>query len=257
MTRTVFDTAIRSLPRIHQGKVRDIFAVGEDQLLMVASDRVSAFDVVMPNPAPGKGALLTDVALFWFTHFHDVPNHLTDTRLEDVLRDDEELAEARGRSMLVKRLDTLPVEAVVRGYLIGSGWKDYQDSGAVCGITLPTGLRQADKLPEPVFTPATKAAVGDHDENIDFDEMANRIGRERAEDVRRVSIDLYQRRSPDTRFEPVLASRPLPTRHQPTEFRQTIPARLARNARLGQNRPRSDTAPRCHRGHTRRLPRSA
>ncbi len=193
MTRTVFDTAIRSLPRIHQGKVRDVFAVGEDQLLMVASDRVSAFDVVMPNPAPGKGALLTDVALFWFAHFQDVPNHLTDTRLEDVLRDDEELAEARGRSMLVKRLDALPVEAVVRGYLIGSGWKDYQDSGAVCGITLPTGLRQADKLPEPVFTPATKAAVGDHDENIDFDEMANRIGRERAEEVRRVSIDLYQR----------------------------------------------------------------
>ena len=193
MTRTVFDTAIRSLPRIHQGKVRDVFAVGEDQLLMVASDRVSAFDVVMPNPAPGKGALLTDVALFWFAHFQDVPNHLTDTRLEDVLRDDDELAEARGRSMLVKRLDALPVEAVVRGYLIGSGWKDYQDSGAVCGITLPTGLRQADKLPEPVFTPATKAAVGDHDENIDFDEMANRIGRERAEEVRRVSIDLYQR----------------------------------------------------------------
>ncbi len=193
MTRTVFDTAIRSLPRIHQGKVRDVFAVGEDQLLMVASDRVSAFDVVMPNPAPGKGALLTDVALFWFAHFQDVPNHLTDTRLEDVLRDDEELAEARGRSMLVKRLDALPVEAVVRGYLIGSGWKDYQDSGAVCGITLPTGLRQADKLPEPVFTPATKATVGDHDENIDFDEMANRIGRERAEEVRRVSIDLYQR----------------------------------------------------------------
>ncbi len=193
MTRPVFDTAIESLPLVHRGKVRDVFAVGDDQLLMVASDRVSAFDVIMPNPAPGKGALLTDVALFWFDYFADIPNHLTETRLEDVLSNPDERAQAEGRSMLVKRLTPLPVEAVVRGYLIGSGWLDYQRTGEVCGIGLPKGLQQASQLPEPLFTPATKADVGDHDENIDFTAMTDRIGVERAEEIRRISLDLYRR----------------------------------------------------------------
>lgn len=193
MPRAVFDTAIRSLSRIHRGKVRDVFAIDEDHLLMVATDRVSAFDVVMPNPAPGKGQLLTEVALFWFTHFSDTRNHLATLTLDDVLSDPKERAEASGRAMVVKRLDGLPIEAVVRGYLIGSGWKDYQATGCVCGIPLRAGLEQAGRLDKPLFTPATKAAVGDHDENISFAETAHRIGRERAEQVRDVSLELYRR----------------------------------------------------------------
>ncbi|MEM9601400.1 MAG: phosphoribosylaminoimidazolesuccinocarboxamide synthase [Pseudomonadota bacterium] len=193
MPRAVFDTAIRSLSRIHRGKVRDVFAIDEDHLLMVATDRVSAFDVVMPNPAPGKGQLLTEVALFWFTHFSDTRNHLATLTLDDVLSDPKERAEASGRAMVVKRLGGLPIEAVVRGYLIGSGWKDYQATGCVCGIPLRAGLEQAGRLDKPLFTPATKAAVGDHDENISFAETAHRIGRERAEQVRDVSLELYRR----------------------------------------------------------------
>lgn len=204
MPHAVFDTPISSLPLVHRGKVRDVFAVDEDHLLMVASDRVSAFDVVLPDPAPGKGALLTEVALFWFAHFSDIPNHLSGVQLDDILVDRNELAAARGRSMVVKRLNALPVEAVVRGYLIGSGWNDYQATGAVCGITLQEGLMQASELEDPLFSPATKAEVGDHDENISFEDMANRIGRERAEEVRRVSLDLYQRAARHSRHRGII-----------------------------------------------------
>ncbi len=188
----VHDAPLHSLPLLARGKVRDNYAVGDNRILMVASDRLSAFDVILDQPIPGKGALLTQMALFWFDKLgHVVPNHLTGEAPEAVVAADE-VARVRGRSMLVKRLKPLPVEAVVRGYLAGSGWKEYQHNGAVCGVKLPAGLRNASKLPEPIFTPATKAAVGDHDENIDFDTMAGLIGRERAEDVRRVALQLYR-----------------------------------------------------------------
>lgn len=185
---------ITTLPLIHQGKVRDCFAVGEDHLLMVASDRLSAFDVVLPDPIPGKGEMLTRISRFWFELTKDiVPNHLADELdLAAVLGDDELAGRLAPRSMLVKRLDALPLEAIVRGYLIGSGWKDYQATGALCGIALPEGLRQADRLPEVLFTPSTKAAVGDHDENVSFDHIVSLVGRERAEQVRDVSIQLYE-----------------------------------------------------------------
>ena len=189
---TVHASTLHSLPLLARGKVRDNYAVGDDRILMVASDRLSAFDVILDQPIPGKGALLTQMALFWFDKLgHVVPHHLTGEAPEAVVAADE-VAQVRGRSMLVKRLKPLPVEAVVRGYLAGSGWKEYQQGGAVCGVKLPAGLRNASKLPEPIFTPATKAAVGDHDENIDFDTMAGLIGRERAEEVRRVAIQLYR-----------------------------------------------------------------
>lgn len=188
----VHASAIRSLPLLARGKVRDNYAVGADRILMVASDRLSAFDVILDQPIPGKGVLLTQMALFWFDKLgHVVPNHLTGASPEEVVAPDE-VEQVRGRSMLVKRLTPLPVEAVVRGYLAGSGWKEYQEHGAVCGVALPAGLRNASKLPAPIFTPATKAAVGDHDENIDFDTMAGLIGRSRAEEVRRVAVRLYR-----------------------------------------------------------------
>ena len=171
--------------------MRDNYAVGEDRILMVATDRLSAFDVIMEEPIPGKGALLTQVALFWFARLgHIVPNHLTGEDPLSVVADDER-DQVRDRSMLVKRLKPLPVEAVVRGYLAGSGWKEYQDSRSVCGVALPEGLTNAAKLPAPIFTPATKADVGDHDENISFDRMVEIIGRELAEQVRDISIRLY------------------------------------------------------------------
>jgi phosphoribosylaminoimidazole-succinocarboxamide synthase len=184
---------ITNLPLVHQGKVRDCFAVGEDHLLMIASDRLSAFDVVLPDPIPGKGEMLTRMSRFWFDLTREiVPNHLADDLDLAQVLDDTELAERLApRSMLVKRLEALPLEAIVRGYLIGSGWKDYQASGALCGIPLPPGLQQADRLPEVLFTPSTKAAVGDHDENVSFDHIVNLVGRERAEQVRDVSIRLY------------------------------------------------------------------
>jgi len=191
----VIHTTIASLPLIHRGKVRDIYAVGDDHLLLIASDRLSAFDVILPDPLPGKGILLTQIALFWFDLIADmVPNHLSkELQLDDILTDPGELAQARDRSMIVKRLDALPIEAVVRGYLIGSGWKDYQSSGAVCGIQLPRGLRQAERLQQPIFTPATKADVGDHDENIDYAKVEEKIGAEMARQVRDISIAVYQR----------------------------------------------------------------
>jgi len=192
MTSALHTSALTSLPLLARGKVRDNYAVGEDRILMVASDRISAFDVIMGEPIPGKGALLTQMALFWFDLLKDVvPNHLTgDDPVSAV--SPEERAQVQGRAMLVKKLKPLPVEAVVRGYLAGSGWKEYQHNGEVCGVKLPVGLHNASKLPEPIFTPATKADVGDHDENISFDKMVEIIGAELAEKVRAVSIKLYQ-----------------------------------------------------------------
>ena len=189
---TVFESQLHSLPLMARGKVRDNYAVGIDRILMVASDRISAFDVVMGEPIPGKGALLTRMALFWFDKLaHIVPNHLTGEPPESVVAPDE-VDQVSGRSMLVKRLQPLPVEAVVRGHLAGSGWKEYQTNGMVCGVPLPPGLRNAGKLPEPIFTPATKAAAGDHDENISFERMADIIGLDLAVLVRDTAIRLYQ-----------------------------------------------------------------
>ena len=184
-------STLRSLPLMARGKVRDTYAVGDDRLLMVASDRISAFDVIMGEPIPGKGALLTRMALFWFARLAAiVPNHLTGGTPESVVAPGE-AAQVRDRSMLVKRLKPLPIEAVVRGYLAGSGWKEYQASGRVCGVALPAGLNNAARLPEPIFTPATKAEAGAHDENISFEQAAALIGIDLANRVRAVSIRLY------------------------------------------------------------------
>jgi phosphoribosylaminoimidazole-succinocarboxamide synthase len=181
-----------SLPLLARGKVRDNYAVGEDRLLMVASDRISAFDVVMGEPIPGKGALLTQMALFWFDKLgHICPNHLTGDAPEGVVSDAEKPFVAQ-RSMLVRRLKPIPVEAVVRGYLAGSGWKEYQDSQSVCGVPLPKGLKNASRLPEPIFTPAAKAEMGEHDENISFEQVVAMIGQDLAERIRTISIALYE-----------------------------------------------------------------
>jgi len=192
VTIAMLASSIASLPLLARGKVRDNYAVGADRLLMVATDRLSAFDVVMGEGIPGKGELLTRMAMFWFARLgHIVPNHLTGDDPQSVVTADER-EQVRGRSMLVRRLRPLPVEAVVRGYLAGSGWKEYQRSQSVCGVALPAGLRNASKLSEPIFTPATKAETGDHDENIDFAEMSRIIGPELAAKVREVSIQLYK-----------------------------------------------------------------
>jgi phosphoribosylaminoimidazole-succinocarboxamide synthase len=189
---TLYESSLKSLPRIGKGKVRDIYAVGADKMLILVSDRLSAFDVVLSDPIPDKGRVLNDMANFWFGKLaHVVPNHLTGIDPETVVRTDDEKAQVRGRSIVVKKLKALPVEAVVRGYLIGSGWKDYQKTGAVCGITLPKGLQQAQKLAEPIFTPATKAESG-HDENISFERMCEIVGRPLAEKIRETSIRLYK-----------------------------------------------------------------
>ena len=192
MSQTVYESRIASLPLIARGKVRDIYAVGEQQMLIVTTDRLSAIDVILPDPIPDKGRVLTAVSSFWFERLaHIVPNHLTGIDPESVVQGEEERAQVRGRAVVVKRLKPLPVEAVVRGYLIGSGWKDYQKTGRVSGITLPDGLRQAQQLRQPVFTPSTKAAVGDHDENIDFDTLVRAVGAELAEQVRDATLRLY------------------------------------------------------------------
>ena len=193
MPQALYESSLTSLPLLGRGKVRENYAVGDDRILMVASDRLSAFDVIMGEPIPGKGALLTKMALFWFDKLDGiVPNHLTgEDPLSAVTVGERE--QVRDRAMLVKRLKPLPVEAVVRGYLAGSGWAEYQKSGSVCGVALPPGLRNADKLPAPIFTPATKAEMGDHDENISFDRMAGIIGADLATRVRDISIQLYQR----------------------------------------------------------------
>ena len=187
----MLESSIRSLPLVARGKVRDVYAVGEDRLLMVATDRLSAFDVVMDEPIPGKGEVLTRTALFWFERLaHVVPNHLTGEDPESAVTK-EERAQVRGRAMLVQRLRPLPIEAVVRGYLAGSGWKEYRASGAVCGVPLPPGLVHAQKLPAPIFTPATKADAGAHDENIDFARAADLVGADLAARVRDLSLRLY------------------------------------------------------------------
>ena len=188
---SLFESRLHSLPLLARGKVRDNYAVGADRLLMVASDRLSAFDVVMGEPIPGKGELLTRMAMFWFAHLEGiVPNHLTgDDPLSVVAADERD--QVCGRSMLVRRLQPLPIEAVVRGHLAGSGWIEYQKSQSVCGVALPAGLKNAAKLPAPIFTPATKAAAGDHDENIDFERMSAIVGAAMAQRVREVSIRLY------------------------------------------------------------------
>lgn len=193
MHTAMFQSSLHSLPLLARGKVRDNYAVGTDRILMVATDRLSAFDVVMGEPIPGKGELLTRMALFWFGKLADViPNHLTGEDPVSVVAPDE-VAQVRGRSMLVRRLKPLPVEAVVRGYLAGSGWKEYRQSGTVCGLPLPAGLPMAARLPEPIFTPATKALAGAHDENISLERMQAIIGADLAGQVREVSIRLYER----------------------------------------------------------------
>jgi phosphoribosylaminoimidazole-succinocarboxamide synthase len=192
MLETLYESTLKSLPLLARGKVRDVYGIGDDHLLMVTTDRLSAFDVVLPDPIPGKGAVLTAVSNFWFRQTQDiVPNHLTDLTLADVLPDVRERAQVEGRAVVTKKLRALPVEAIVRGYLIGSGWKDYQKTGKVCGIALPAGLQMADKLPEAVFTPSTKADVGDHDENIDFEKTRKLLGDALAQQVRDVSLKIY------------------------------------------------------------------
>jgi phosphoribosylaminoimidazole-succinocarboxamide synthase len=190
--KPMLQSDLKSLPFLHRGKVRDIYAVGGDKLLVVQTDRLSAFDVILPDPIPQKGSVLTRLSLFWFDKLgHVVPNHLTGVAPESVVSAAER-DQVAGRSMVVKKLKPLMIEAVVRGYVVGSGWKDYQATGAICGIKLPSGLAQAEKLPEPIFTPATKAPAGQHDENISYDEAAHIIGADYARQVRDVSLRLYQ-----------------------------------------------------------------
>ncbi|NIM70250.1 MAG: phosphoribosylaminoimidazolesuccinocarboxamide synthase [Xanthomonadales bacterium] len=193
MTSDYHAGLVSELPLIHQGKVRDCFAVDDQHMLIVASDRLSAFDVVLPDPIPGKGEMLTRISNFWFgLTEHIIPNHLTGIAVSEVLSD-RQLAELLApRAVVVKRLKPLPLEAIVRGYLIGSGWKDYQRSGEVCGIALPPGLQLADRLPEIIFTPSTKAAVGEHDVNVDFTAISQSIGQDMAERVREVSIEIFR-----------------------------------------------------------------
>ena len=188
---TLLQSDLKSLPFVHRGKVRDIYAVGKDKLLVIQSDRLSAFDVILPTPIPGKGRVLTELSLFWFRKLgHVVPNHLTGIAPETVVREDER-DQIAGRAMVVRKLKPLLIEAVVRGYIIGSGWSDYQKTGAVCGIKLPAGLKQAEKLPQPIFTPASKAPAGQHDENITYAEAEKTVGRALAAKVRDISIRLY------------------------------------------------------------------
>jgi len=188
----VFETHLAGLTLIHRGKVRDIYALDDSLMLIVTTDRLSAFDVIMPNPIPEKGRVLTQISNFWFEKTsHLVCNQLADIPVEHFVTDAAERRLLRNRAVVVKRLRALPIEAVVRGYVIGSGWKDYQKSGAICGIALPAGLRQADRLPEPIFTPASKAPAGQHDENITFEAMAATVGAPLAEQVRRTALALY------------------------------------------------------------------
>jgi phosphoribosylaminoimidazole-succinocarboxamide synthase len=188
----LFQSDLKGLPLINRGKVRDIYAVDDARMLVVTTDRLSAFDVVLPQPIPGKGEVLTRVSNFWFARTAKlVPNHLTGIDVSEVVTDPQERRSLGERAVVVRRLQPLPVEAIVRGYLIGSGWKDYQRTGAVCGISLPPGLRQADRLPNAIFTPSTKAAVGDHDENVSFAHAASLIGSALAEQVREVSLRIY------------------------------------------------------------------
>ncbi|MEM8844734.1 MAG: phosphoribosylaminoimidazolesuccinocarboxamide synthase [Pseudomonadota bacterium] len=193
MTQVVHQTSLTSLPLLHRGKVRDIYEVDTDHMLVVATDRISAFDVILPNPIPYKGALLTNVSNFWFERFKNlVSNQVSEKTLEDLNLTQDELAQVMGRAVIVKRLNALPVEAIVRGYLIGSGWKEYQAQQSVCGIKLPADIPLAGKLPKTLFTPSTKAAVGDHDENISYQQTIDLIGEDVAQKIRDVSIKLYE-----------------------------------------------------------------
>ena len=288
MLAAMLESHVPSLERIHQGKVRDIYAVDEQHMLIVTTDRLSAFDVVMPDPIPGKGRVLTQISNFWFERTrHIVPNHLADYPLARAVPDAAERAPLEERSMVVRAPAALPIEAVVRGYLIGSGWKDYQQTGAVCGIALPAGLRQADRLPEPIFTPATKAELGAHDENIPYERVVALIGRGLAEQVRATALALYalrrrarararhhhrrhqvrirrrrsrapdaDRRGADAGFVALLAGRHVSARHEPAELRQAVRARLPGDAGLGQAPARAETAARSHRADQREVRRS-
>jgi phosphoribosylaminoimidazole-succinocarboxamide synthase len=190
MAAALHQSSLASLPFLHRGKVRDLYAVGDDQLLVIQTDRLSAFDVVLPTPVPGKGRVLTALSNFWFKQLgHVIPNHLIDSDPESVVAPAER-DQVAGRAMVVRRLNPLPIEAIARGYVIGSGWKDYRKTGAICGIELPAGLREAEKLPRPIFTPSTKATVG-HDENIPFEEAVKLLGAERANAVREATLRLY------------------------------------------------------------------
>lgn len=190
----LFESSIPELPLLGRGKVRDIYNIDDNHLLIVTTDRLSAYDVVLPDPIPGKGHVLTQISLFWFRMMADIiDNQLTNLTVDDVVKDPEAREQLRGRSLVVKRLKPLPIEAVVRGYLIGSGWRDYLETGEVCGIDLPKGLKLAQKLPQPLFTPASKAAAGDHDENISFDAVVDLIGEKLAIQVRDVAIQIYER----------------------------------------------------------------
>lgn len=191
---TLFESTVTGLDRIGRGKVRDIYSVDDSHLLIVTTDRLSAYDVVMPDPVPGKGQVLTSISNFWFGMMEDlIPNHLTDRKLSSIIGEEESILPLEQRSIVTRRLQPLPIEAVVRGYLIGSGWRDYQATGQVCGIELPAGLEQASRLPEPLFTPATKAEAGDHDENISFEAVQRLIGEDLATQVRDVSMQIYER----------------------------------------------------------------
>ncbi len=191
---TLFESTVAGLDRIYRGKVRDIYSVDDDHLLIVTTDRLSAYDIVMPDPVPGKGQVLTRISNFWFEMMEDlIPNHLTNRKLNSIIDDNESRQSLEQRSIVTRRLRPLPIEAVVRGYLIGSGWRDYQQTGQVCGIDLPPGLEQASKLPQTLFTPATKADAGNHDENISFKTVQQMIGDDLAQQVRAVSIRIYER----------------------------------------------------------------
>ena len=192
MNTPMLQSDLKSLPLLHRGKVRDLYEVDAQHLLIVQTDRLSAFDVILPDPIPGKGEVLTRVSNFWFDRLrHVIPNHLTGIAPESVVRGEGEQAQVKGRAFVTRRLKPLPIEAIVRGYLVGSGWKDYQKTGAVCGIALPAGLKEAQKLPQPLFTPSTKAAVGAHDENISFTQAVELLGAARAAEVRDATLALY------------------------------------------------------------------
>jgi phosphoribosylaminoimidazole-succinocarboxamide synthase len=193
MPATLHTSHIKSLPLRHSGKVRDIYDIDDQHMLIITTDRISAFDVIMPTAIPGKGIILNQVTRFWLNKLGDIiPNQLCDLRLEDVLPDEAERAEVAEHAMIVKKLKALPVEAIVRGYIIGSGWKDYQASGSICGIQLPAGLKLADRLPQAIYTPSTKAAVGAHDENINYTQSVDLLGKDIAQQVRDVSLRLYK-----------------------------------------------------------------
>ena len=193
MPETLYQSDIKSLHLRHRGKVRDIYDIDDKYMLIVTTDRLSAFDVVLPDPIPGKGAVLTAMSNFWFNRTRQIiANQLTDIPLEQVLKDPAERKQVEGRAIVVRKLRALPVEAIVRGYLVGSGWKEYKSSGTVCGIKLPAGLKEADRLPEPIFTPSTKAAVGEHDENISFEKAVEILGKDSAEKVRNATLAIYK-----------------------------------------------------------------